>query len=123
MPHCPNCGEDLSGWPITETEFQARSQEEADLELELSQLMTFGKYRNWRLELVLRTHPQYIVWAAENVDHFNVSPALLAEARNKASLGKVQPPQNDPENRYASEEDALLLSHGVSRNDVLLPKD
>lgn len=49
---------------------------------ELSEKLTFGKYKGKTVADVLIEDPSYLVWAHNNVDFFKVSTELLQIARS-----------------------------------------
>ena len=71
MKHCPHCGGQLP-----------TSEELPTLTLE--DRFWFGKCKGKTLREVLATDPQYLFWAIQKVDDFNVTPELRATARRAA---------------------------------------
>lgn len=43
---------------------------------------TFGKYKGRLIKEVIEQDPSYVVWAADNVKGFNLSPQMLKKARD-----------------------------------------
>lgn len=77
MKHCPHCGGEL---PVVDTKPK----------LTLDDRFWFGKYNGELIRKILADDPQYLFWAIQKVDDFNVSDELRADARRAAGNQKAK---------------------------------
>ena len=49
----------------------------------LETTLTFGKYADLTVEQVLKTNPQYLLWANKNIDGFMLSQDVISMIENK----------------------------------------
>lgn len=43
----------------------------------------FGKYRGWTIAEVLAEQPDYLVWAQDNIDGFDIHSSILDEVEDR----------------------------------------
>lgn len=101
MHSCPHCGSPLDAVPLDpHTDWPDNPEGE---EFDSGYVFHFGKYAGQKLESVMGTNPQYLLWAHNNVDHFNLSPHLLEEASKAART--QSPPRRSAPPRYFNHHD------------------
>lgn len=88
---------------------------ESQISNELQEPMTFGKYKGQTKQFVIEENPQYLCWAAENVENFKISKDLLEEAEQMSVYRS--------EMDVIKEEADLVMTHGVTYHDVMWGSD
>ena len=77
MSNCPHCGQPM---PVAAPAAKA----EAPKKLQMHSIFWFGKYRDETIQHVLGLNPQYLIWAQENVENFDLDQEILDKATRRA---------------------------------------